>query len=252
MPVMAESTTMRSSGSSEPRCPYCGREYPLVTLPAFLNIPERTVRSTACGCEGEAKALRRAEHDAKVRTREERLRRIGIPKRFWDVPEDATHLGSIDTSTGSGLFIYGMTGRGKTTLAVATLKAWLNRTHRTDARFVDGIDFMQRMRSARSDGLSQRDVIHSLASPAILVFDDFGKGARGDWPLEAIEELVYQRHGERRPTIFTCQWSGNALVERLCEFGPEESATAIVGRINESCVPVHLDGPDLRVAKGGT
>lgn len=225
-------------------CPYCGKPYRIVTIPALWDIPERTIQSTSCGCEGEQNALRASTHSYKLHEREDTLRKSGIPKRYWDAPEDTTHLKAIEDG---GLFIYGLVGRGKTYLAVATMKAWMNRNRGKRVVFTDANDMFDHIRRAYDTGDSEHEALWRFAGADLLVFDDFGKGRPSEWSLSKVEDIINKRYNDMRPTIFTSQWSRSELVSRLAEGGPEESAIAIVSRIKEMCDSVQLTGPDRRM-----
>lgn len=230
--------------STASACPYCGKPYPTVVIPALWDIPERTIQSRSCGCEDEREAEMASLYRDRVYDRESALRRSGIPKRYWDIPEDPTHLEDIESG---GLFIHGLVGRGKTWLAVATMKAWMNRHRHLRARFTDATAFFSDVRKAYDSGYSEREAMWAYAGADLLVFDDFGKGKPSEWWLERMENLVQERYENMRPTIFTSQWAGAELIDRIANGGSEESATAIVSRIVQTCRMVRLTGPDRRM-----
>ena len=232
--------------STEARvCPYCGKPYPLVTIPGFWNISDRVVQSGTCGCDGEQKANELALYEHKLREREKMLRKAGIPEVYWNVPEDITYLEAIENG---GLFIHGKVGRGKTWLSVASMKGWMNRHRNARAVFTDAMSFFAHIRKSYDGGDSEREAMWRFIGARLLVFDDFAKGRPSEWALERIENLVQERYVSNRPTIFTSQWAGTALIDRLAEGGSPESAEAIVSRIVHRCKMVELTGPDRRMA----
>ena len=232
--------------SSEIHCPYCGKPYRMVTIPALWGIPERTFPSKSCGCEGEIAARRTYSYNQKLETREKTLRVSGIPKRYWDIPADDTYLEAIENG---GLFLYGDVGRGKTYLAIATMKAWMNRHRGERALFVDSSSLFTKIREAYSNGESERDAIWRFSGVPLLVYDDFGKGKPSEWSIDIVEQIVKERCNEMRPCVFTSQWAGKKLISRLADGGTEESASAIVSRIFQMCEDniIHLEGPDRRL-----
>ena len=50
------------------------------------------------------------------------------------------------------------------------------------------------------------------------------------------------------PTIFTSNYSPQALSKRLGRKGETETAEAIASRLSETTIPIHLTGPDMRIA----
>lgn len=238
-------STQSTTNTSRIRvCPYCGNPYPMITIPALWDIPARTIQSKSCGCEGEKQASEKFWHQYRVDERERALRKAGIPEIYWDIEEDATYLEAIEDG---GLFIHGKVGRGKTWLAVATMKAWMNRNRYERAVFTDAMGFFSHIRKAYDTGDTEREAMWRFIGAKLLVFDDFGKGKPSEWALERIEDVVQERYVTGRPTIFTSQWSGAALIDRLAEGGSGESATAIVSRIVQKCKTVELTGPDRRM-----
>lgn len=238
--------TTQSTTSTSKTCPYCGKPYPMVTIPALWDIPERTFQSKICGCEGERRASDELHYRQRLEDRERTLRKSGIPQIYWDIPEDATYLDAVNDG---GLFIHGLVGRGKTWLSVATMKAWMNRNRGRRAVFTDAMGFFSHIRESYDGGDTEREAMWRFIGADLLVFDDFGKGRPSEWSLERIEDLVQERYTEGRPTIFTSQWAGSDLIARLGEGGSVESATAIVSRIVQRCKTVELTGPDRRMQR---
>lgn len=225
-------------------CPYCGKPYPIVVIPQLWDIPARTIQSSSCGCDGERNARQANVHNYKLESREKTLRSSGIPKRYWEVPQDTSYIEAIDNG---GLFIYGDVGRGKTHLSVAAMKGWMNNNRGKRAVFTDANTMFARIKKSFDTGESEREATWHFSGADLLVFDDFAKGKPSEWSLSKVEEIVNERYNEMRPTIFTSQWAGPELIARLAEGGTEESAIAIVSRIKEMCKMVHLTGPDRRM-----
>ena len=241
-----------STTSTSKTCPHCGK-----LLEAVVNPIDKTsiVGYLNCRCEGAVAERRAAEeaeraklHADKVERHELDLTKSGMPKRYWDVPSDDTYLSDVENG---GLFICGLVGRGKTYLASATMRAWM-RKHgsfgiQNKAVFTDSNELFSCIRQSYDEGDSEREAMWRYMGCGLLIFDDFGKGRPSEWSLGIIEQLVNHRYNEMLPTIFTSQWSGRELVQRLAVGGGAESAEAIVSRIIETCRVIKLDGPDRRV-----
>lgn len=227
-------------------CPYCDKPYPFVTIPALWDIPERTFQSSVCGCEGELKEQAKKRLAVAAQVRVDAMNRMGIPKRYQEVVEDTTYLNAIDDD--GGLYFYGLVGRGKTWLAVATMKAWLNRNPLGHAVFTDTMTLLANIRKSYDENGSEYDAVSRYAHADLLVFDDFAKGRPSEWATERIEYIIQKRYEDMKPTIYTSQWVGGDLIKRLSEGGSKESAIAIVSRITQTCQLVELTGPDRRTA----
>lgn len=237
-------TTQTTTLPSTKSCPYCGKPYREVTIPAFMGIPERTILAIECGCEGELAAKAAEARKEKLNKRTDTMRKVGIPKRYWEIPQDTTYLKAIDNG---GLFIHGLVGRGKTWLAVATTKAWLNAHKSRRVVFTDATALLAHVRKAYDGGETEAGAIWRYSGADLLIYDDFGKGRQSEWAMERIESIVQYRYENELPTIFTSQWAGADLIRRLSEGSTEESATAIVSRIVQTCQMVELTGPDRRM-----
>lgn len=231
--------------SGAENCPYCGKPYKLVTIPALWDIPERTIRSQTCGCDGELEAERKRNYYERVKRREQVLRKTGIPKIYWEYEQDSTYLHYIDDP--GGVFFFGDAGRGKTVAAACLTKAWMNENPTKRAVFTDAMSLFGYIRQAYDDGDSEREAIYHFTGADLLVFDDLGKGRPSEWSLERVEAIINERYEEGLPCIFTSQWSGDELVDRLADGGTYESAEAIMSRIGQRCEVVKMDGPDRRL-----
>lgn len=229
-------------------CPYCGKPYPTVTIPALWNIPERTIQSSECGCEGERVAL----NDAYRRATQSDLIRAwhgtGVPKRFYGVQPDRDGLAELDFA--GGLYMTGPKGTGKTTSACRILKAYV-REHQSNgwvsARFLSVPDWLASMRGQWGD--QEEEAFQRASRCSLLVLDDIGKGKPTEWAIERLFRLVDDRYNGARPTIFTSQYDLGELGERCTVNGDAETADAMVSRIFETCKGVTFDGEDMRRKK---
>lgn len=226
-------------------CPYCGKPYPIVTIPALLNIPERTVQSAECGCDGEKAAL----HAAYRRSMQSDLVRAwhntGVPKKFQEVQPDRDGLAELEFS--GGLYLTGPKGTGKTTSACRILKAYVRENQSNgwvSARFVSVPDWLGSMRGVW--GSQEEEAFQRASRCKLLVLDDIGKGKPTEWAMERLFRLVDSRYNGARPTIFTSQYDLGELGERCTVNGDAETADAMVSRIYETCKGIVFDGEDHR------
>lgn len=242
-PVTVRSTTSSPRGV----CPYCGTPLRPILSPFDRSV---VVAYAGCGCERAQEAARAAETERMAYESSEReqalirrLRASGMPRRYEGVEPDSTYLADVERG---GLFVHGPVGRGKTHLAVATMRAWAER-HGGRVVFTDANSLLSHVRDGYNRGGSEREAMWRYIGCPLLVFDDFGKGKPSEWALERVEDLVNERYNAMRPTIYTSQWRGRELLSRLALGGSEESAEAIVSRILETCRTVELKGPDRRI-----
>ena len=227
------------------KCPYCGKPYPMVTIPPMLGVPARKVQGRVCGCEGEQSAMN-AAHRREVQGDLIRAwHGTGVPKRFRDVMPDRDGMAELEFS--GGIYMFGPKGTGKTTAACRILKAYVRKNQRdgwVSARFVSVPDWLASMRGVWGD--REEEAFQRASRCKLLVLDDIGKGKPTGWAIERLFRLVDSRYNSARPTIYTSQYALGELGERCTVDGDTETADAMVSRIYETCKGLTFDGPDLR------
>lgn len=226
-------------------CPYCGKEYPTVTIPGIFGGASRTIQSRECGCAGELEAKRERERAERAEALRTAWASTGVPTRYMGVAQDKE--GAQRILEGHGLYFYGPRGTGKTQSACSVLKAYVavhtDSEGRCGAAFVSVPDWLASMRGAW--GEDEERAYNRAASRSLLVLDDLGKGKPTQWALERLFRLVDDRYNKLRPTVYTSQYGLGELAQRL-GWEDRETAEAIVSRIHETCTGVRMDGPDLR------
>lgn len=92
---------------------------------------------------------------------------------------------------------------------------------------------------------TSQPIVDTVKSAAVLVLDEFNLELIGDWRKEVIENIVRHRHGNRLPTIFTCNADDEEL-ER--QWGERTTAVlfAMAHRIKMGGVPLR----DMRQPTG--
>lgn len=150
-------------------------------------------------------------------------------------------------SVDKGLFFVGRPGVGKTHLAVAILKAVVQKGAR--GIFYDTRELLRVIRSTYNPLVqtAEMDVLRPVMDAELLVLDDLGAEKTSEWVEETLNLIVNTRYNERRPTIFTSNYE-------LGEDPADPDALAVrVGfrmwsRLHEMCEFVKLEGVDFRLA----
>jgi len=151
---------------------------------------------------------------------------------------------------GPGLVLAGTTGVGKTHLALAILRAQVERLVRrgeleSDCVFACVPDLMDDLRAAVKVG-RDRELLEHLRRARVLVLDDLGTERVTDWRAERLFLLLNGREFDRSITIVTTNYTDGALLAE--RFGPDENVgNRIVSRLIGMCRWVTLEGPDYRV-----
>jgi DNA replication protein DnaC len=106
-----------------------------------------------------------------------------------------------------GLLLAGDTGTGKTHLAVAALKAIIDKGHQ--GIFFDYQNLLDRIRSSydKTSGSSDKETYRSAMDAEVLLLDDLGSHRVTDWVEDTVTSIVTYRCNHRRPLIATTNLS---------------------------------------------
>ena len=191
-------------------CPICGG--------TGWKIIERAGLSGAepCRCAGAARAEALQEGS-------------GIPPNYvratldnFQIPQDnpiaRTGLGTVLMQVRSfvrefpnpdrpGLLLAGDTGTGKTHLAVAALKAIIDKGHQ--GIFFDYQNLLDRIRSSydKTSGSSDKETYRSALDAEVLLLDDLGSHRVTDWVEDTVTSIVTYRCNHKKPLIATTNLS---------------------------------------------
>ena len=142
----------------------------------------------------------------------------------------------VATGVGSGrpwLFLYGKTGRGKTGLGVAALKALIAAGHA--GRFVASFDMFEEMK--QRFGGDVEAYTQALADVELLMLDELVATQITDWRRGVLFELLWRRDADRKLTIMTTAAGTDVLTQAVTEAGWR--------RIRENSVMVELGGNEI-------
>jgi len=205
----------------------CWREQVGQTRLADSNIPKRYQHCTLANFRAYNESLQHALEAATLLT-----------ERF---PTASTR-----EQLGRGLFLDGAPGVGKTHLAVAVLKAIVEKSA-ARALFYDTRDLLRVIRSTYDPSIrtTELEVLRPVMTADLLVLDDLGAEKTSEWVEETMNLIVNTRYNERRLTIFTTNYvdipddtDPNSLI---CRIG-----FRMRSRLHEMCDFVEMDGADYR------
>lgn len=169
----------------------------------------------------------------------------GMPSTFLDVEPEASRAARM-AEEGTGLFVWGGVGVGKTHLACAIAKGWAE-TGRA-FKFATTQQLLADLRDCYDGHAREADVLGLYSSVPLLVLDDLGKEVPTAWALSRLFHVIDARYGAGLPTVYTSQVPVSMVGESLASEGSPELGDAIVSRIAGTCVTRHLEGADRRVA----
>lgn len=148
-----------------------------------------------------------------------------------------------------GLLFMGPCGVGKTHLAVATIRALIEKGIR--CLFYDFRDLLKEIQDSYNpvSQATELRVLEPVYQAEVLVLDELGASKPTDWVKDTMTQIINTRYNDRKVTIFTT----NYLDEP--DNPTEESLTDRVGvrlrsRLHEMCKVVKMKGADYRTIVG--
>jgi DNA replication protein DnaC len=144
--------------------------------------------------------------------------------------------------TGRGLWLFGDTGTGKTTLAMLISKAALESGHSVAIYSLPKLlARIRRTYEGEPGGDSYSQFFDRLTSVDLLHIDDLGAEKRSDWVLEQLYALINERYETQRSMLITTNLAHDELEDQI--------GIRTVSRLNQICDEISLFGSDRRYGK---
>jgi DNA replication protein DnaC len=159
-----------------------------------------------------------------------------------------------------GLLLMGISGVGKTHLAVAALKELIRRGHQ--GLFCDYRELLKEIQASYNPASQSTEmaILEPVRSAEVLVLDDLGASKPSDWVRDIVGIVLNARYNEKRTTIITTNYTDDpaALGEparlpsgKLLPPAREDSLEQRIGsrmrsRLFEMCRTVEVLAPDFR------
>lgn len=143
---------------------------------------------------------------------------------------------------GRGLWLFGDTGTGKTTLAMLISKAALEAGRSVAIYSLPKLlARIRRTYDSEPGGDSYLSLFEKLTSVDLLHIDDLGAEKRSDWVLEQLYALVNERYEAQRSIVITTNLPHPELEEQI--------GSRTVSRLTQICDEVEVRGDDRRYGK---
>ncbi len=143
---------------------------------------------------------------------------------------------------GRGLWLFGETGTGKTTLAMLISKAALEAGRSVAIYSLPKLlARIRRTYESEAAGDSYLDFFERLTSVDLLHIDDLGAEKRSDWVLEQLYALINERYESQRSMLITTNLPHPELEEQI--------GARTVSRLSQICDEIELRGHDRRYGK---
>lgn len=140
---------------------------------------------------------------------------------------------------GRGLWLFGDTGTGKTTLGMLVSKAALAAGRSVAIYSLPKLlARIRRTYDAEPGGDSYLQFFERLTSVDLLHIDDLGAEKRSDWVLEQLYALVNERYEAEKSIMVTTNLRHDELEDQI---GPRT-----VSRLNQMCDEIEVFGVDAR------
>jgi DNA replication protein DnaC len=160
------------------------------------------------------------------------------------VAEARSFVDELDDRLGAGrgLWLFGDTGTGKTTLAMLVSKAALEAGHSVAIYSLPKLlARIRRTYDSEPGGDSYLAFFERLTSVDLLHIDDLGAEKRSDWVLEQLYALINERYEAERSVLVTTNLPHEELEEQI--------GSRTVSRLSQMCDEVPLRGDDRRYGK---
>lgn len=148
-----------------------------------------------------------------------------------------------------GLLLMGPCGVGKTHLAVATIKALIEKG--IPCLFYDFRDLLKEIQNSynSSTNSSELSVLAPIYDAEVLVLDELGAMKPTDWVRDTMTQIINNRYNDHKVTILTTNYMDEPANPT------EESLTDRVGvrlrsRMHEMCKTIIIKGSDYRIEMG--
>lgn len=168
-----------------------------------------------------------------------KLRKAGLIGRYQDAEcEQGKQLYEL-AKLGTGAYIWGHPGTGKTYAAAAAVRLALK--DGKTARMISSMRLLDRIKQGYDTGDSY--VLESAETVQLLVLDDLGAERPTEWAIETISRLIDTRYMVNKPTIIT----SNYKLGELRDVWEGIPGARVASRIAGACKIIHFDGEDRRI-----
>jgi len=211
--------------SAEAPCPRCGGA-------GWAVSPEGTLFLCDCGAmERRRGGERHASARIPERYSKKRLSTFDASNKLREaILQDARRYVEGFTLQGDyGLMIRGVTGSGKTHIALGILHEVIERGF--SGLYCNVPDLLARLRSSYDPDSdeAESEIIEECRACDLLVLDDLGSESTSDWVLDRLYLIINRRYESLRPVIVTTNCNEEQLREKV--------GRRITSRLYEMCRP---------------
>ncbi len=172
-----------------------------------------------------------------------------IPVRYHNVSYETDVKEVLKTEVTSqiqkreGLYLWGESGSGKTHIACALTKEFLEKG--IDVMFFNTGDFLEKLREEFEKPFEDEEHVglfrEVMDFEGVLIFDDIGSEKASDWSRERLYLIINKKYEDMIPMIFTSNCDLEILSARMGD--------RITSRISGMTSIMMVDGGDRRLTQ---
>jgi DNA replication protein DnaC len=145
-----------------------------------------------------------------------------------------------------GLLFLGSCGVGKTHLAVAALKALIEKG--IAGMFYDFRDLLKEIQDSYNPNThtSELKILAPVFDTDVLVLDELGASKPTEWVQETMTHIINKRYLDKKVTIFTSNYMDMTIGSAYDETLTERVGVRLRSRLKEMCRQILIEGDDYR------
>ncbi len=131
-------------------------------------------------------------------------------RKYCDIADEALEKGY-------GMYLYGNSGTGKTHLTACICNELINKYQQ--CLFTNFFEVSKLIRSTFNRNTNAEVIINRICDIDFLFIDDLGtellkKNGEDNWLQDQVFDIINKRYNNRKPTIFSSNYSLNDLIEK--------------------------------------
>jgi DNA replication protein DnaC len=145
-----------------------------------------------------------------------------------------------------GLLYLGSCGVGKTHLAIAALKALIEKG--IPGLFYDFRDLLKEIQDSYNPNTrtSELKILSPVLETDVLVLDELGASKPTEWVQETMTHIINKRYLDKKITIFTSNYMDMTIGSAYDETLTERVGVRLRSRLKEMCKQILIEGDDYR------
>lgn len=171
-------------------------------------------------------------------------------RKSFQVAKEYADNFAVHMQDGTGLYIEGTNGTGKTHLAAA-IAMQLMTEQKISCICKTAGDLLLDIKSAFDrDSVNEKQVLQIYKDVPLLIVDDLGKEQCTDWSISTLYSILNDRYEKMLPTIITTNYNSDDLIRTLTPKGYDNyKAKAIISRLREVSKVLTMAWEDARQAR---